>query len=113
MLTNMQKAMSDLEIRINKLERSQLVSPALRTPNSSLPPPITPILPKPGPSSYDNKRTRISSSSSDENNESSPHPVNQELQNTINEQNVIITEQKTQMNIMMAQLQFFSEKFSQ
>ena len=73
----------------------------------------TSILLKPSSSSYDNKCTRISDSSSDENTHSGPNPINLKLQNTIDEQNSIIATQKEQMNIMMTQLQSLAAKLPQ
>jgi hypothetical protein len=104
MLTGMQKAMSDLETRIAKLERFQL----------SLPSPITPI-PTPSiseppitshnvSSSDSNKRTRITSSSSDENNISTPKSIDPKVQVYMDEQKAVIAEQQSQMQEMMAQL---------
>jgi hypothetical protein len=112
MLSGMKKAMSDLEARILKLEKSQSIS-------SQQSPPIIPNLPitpnkqKNSSSSHISKRSRIANTSSDDNDAHEPVLVNVQLQATINEQNSIIATQQEQLNIMMTQLQSLTEKLSQ
>ena len=112
MLSGMKKAMSDLEERILKLEKNQAST------NLHLPPPIIPQnseISKPNhnsSNSHINKRSRIANTSSDDSDAHVPHPVNVQLQATINEQNGIIASQQEQLNIMMTQLQSLTDKLA-
>ena len=112
MLSGMKKAMSDLEARILKLEKSQLSN----IPH--LPPPVihqSSETQKPNQNSSNshiNKRSRIANTSSDDSDAHVPHPVNVQLQATINEQNGIIASQQEQLNIMMTQLQSLTDKLA-
>src|SRR5215216_4000745 len=105
MLSNMKKAMSDLEVRITKLECSQLAPPSPIPITPITPLPVTPTVPLPNSTSHDNKRSQMNDSSSEDNAHSGLIPINLKLQSTIKEQNSIIKDQQDQMNVMIAQLQ--------
>jgi hypothetical protein len=108
----MKKAMSDLEARILKLEKSQSISPQQS-------PPIIPKLPstpnnqKNSSSSHISKRSCIANTSSDDSDTHEPVLINVQLQATINKQNSIIVTQQEQLNIMITQLKSLTEKLSQ
>jgi hypothetical protein len=113
MLTGMQKAMSDLETRIAKLETFQL---SLTSSDTPIPTPIIsapPITPHNTSSSGSNKRTQIASSSSDENTTSTPKSIDPKIQAFMDEQRDVIAEQQSRMQVMMAQLIALAPQASQ
>jgi hypothetical protein len=109
MLSGMQQAMNDLEVRISKLEKSQQNIPIIPV----IPPPVIPVPIVQQSSSNSNKRTRASTSSSDENSLAGPKHINLQMQATIDEQNSIIATQKLQMQKMMTELQSLTQTLSQ